>query len=186
MISARPYGLWLAIIRIYTGIFWISHALQKMIDPRFASQSGSFDRLVTASIGSSSGVYRDFLLGTIQPHLTLFATVLTYLELFIGLSLILGLGTRLGALVAVLLSALYWFMSGQFATVGGYATDNAAALFLSLTCLILPVGMSLGIDGARSRRRHAPAVGVLKSPSDTGASQSDAAHEATPASDPLA
>ncbi len=181
----RPYGSWLAVIRIYTGVFWLSHALQKMVDPRFASPNGSVDGLVTAAIQSSSGTYREFLTGTIQPHLTLFATILTYGELLIALSLILGFGTRIGAFAALCLSALYWFMSGQFATIGGYATDNAAALLLSLTCLVLPVGMSLGIDGARGRRHEAePPDVVVEAPTNVSA-QNDAALDTSTVRDPL-
>ncbi|MDQ2865194.1 MAG: hypothetical protein M3R51_03110 [Candidatus Eremiobacteraeota bacterium] len=56
----RPYTLWLTIIRIYMGVFWLSHALQKMIEPRFTSPDGSVDRLVTVSIQASSGTYREF------------------------------------------------------------------------------------------------------------------------------
>lgn len=186
MISVRrPYGSWLAIIRIYTGVFWLAHALQKMIDPRFAGPDGSIDRLVTASIQASSGTYRDFLIGTVQPHLALFATILTYGELLIAVSLILGFGTRIGAFVAVCLSALYWFMSGQFATVGGYATANAAGLLLSLTCLVLPVGMSLGIDGVRSRRRQSTAVGPVVETPEPASAQNDGAQDVSTVRDPL-
>lgn len=152
----RPYGAWLAVLRIYTGIFWLSHSLQKITDPNFGSPDGNIARLVTNSISSSSGVYKNFLTGTIEPHLVLFATILTYAELLLAVSLILGFGTRFAALAAVCLSALYWCMSGQFATVSGYATDNAAAVVLSLTCLVLPVGMFFGLDGMRNKRRRPP------------------------------
>ncbi len=175
--TARPYGFWLAVLRVYTGVFWVAHALTKIIDPNFGNPDGDVARLVTMSISSSSGLYQHVLVDAVQPHLVLFATVLTYGEVLIGLSLILGVFSRFGAFGGVLVAALYWLMSGEFATIAGYATGNAAVLVLSLTCVVLPVGMSFGVDGVRARRRQKPTpqaveVPVLANPdADDGSAQ---------------
>ncbi|MDQ2865193.1 MAG: hypothetical protein M3R51_03105 [Candidatus Eremiobacteraeota bacterium] len=124
------------------------------------------------------------MIGTIQPHLALFATILPYGELLIALSLILGFGTRIGAFAAACLAALYWSMSGQFATVG-YATDNAAAFLLSLTCLVLPVGMSLDIDGERSRKQRPAAVDLVVETPKHACAQNDAARDTSTIRNPL-
>ncbi len=153
-LSRNFSNAWFGVLRIYTGVFWLSHALQKMIGPDFGSPAGNIARIVSTSISSSTGAYHTFLAETVQPHLVLFATIFTYLELVIGCALILGFATRFGAAGGLCLAALYWFMSGQFASIGGYATDNAAAVILCLSCLILPVGMPMGLDGLRHRRRN--------------------------------
>ena len=62
--------------------------------------------------------YKAFLQNTVLPHASLFATLQTYGEVVVGLGLILGLFTRLTAIIGLVLSLNYglatqWMTFGQ-------------------------------------------------------------------------
>jgi uncharacterized membrane protein YphA (DoxX/SURF4 family) len=62
--------------------------------------------------------YKDFLQDTVLHHASLFATLQTYGEVVVGLGLVLGLFTRLAAVIGLLLSLNYglatqWMSFGQ-------------------------------------------------------------------------
>jgi uncharacterized membrane protein YphA (DoxX/SURF4 family) len=62
--------------------------------------------------------YKDFLQDVVLPHASLFATLQTYGEVVVGLGLVLGLFTRLAAVIGLLLSLNYglatqWMSFGQ-------------------------------------------------------------------------
>ena len=62
--------------------------------------------------------YKDFLQDTVLHHASLFATLQTYGEVVVGLGLVLGLFTRLAAMIGLLLSLNYglatqWMSFGQ-------------------------------------------------------------------------
>jgi len=62
--------------------------------------------------------YKAFLQNTVLPHASLFATLQTYGEVVVGLGLILGLFTRLTAVIGLVLSLNYglatqWMTFGQ-------------------------------------------------------------------------
>jgi uncharacterized membrane protein YphA (DoxX/SURF4 family) len=62
--------------------------------------------------------YKDFLQDTVLHHASLFATLQTYGEVMVGLGLVLGLFTRLAAMIGLLLSLNYglatqWMSFGQ-------------------------------------------------------------------------
>jgi uncharacterized membrane protein YphA (DoxX/SURF4 family) len=62
--------------------------------------------------------YKDFLQDVVLPHASLFAALQTYGEVVVGLGLVLGLFTRLAALIGLVLSLNYglatqWMSFGQ-------------------------------------------------------------------------
>ena len=64
----------------------------------------------------------------------------------VGISLVLGVLTRLGGLGGVLLTLNYMAARGGLLTFNAWASLDAALLVMSLTNLVLPTGRVWGID----------------------------------------
>lgn len=110
---------------------------------------------------SGSGWYHDFLVNTVIPNASLFAHLVAWGETLTGVSLLLGLFTRLGGLVGVFLPLNYWAMKSGWAQAGNFGGMDWAAIALSFINLVLPTGLVFGIDGliARKRSGREPAAG---------------------------
>ncbi len=75
-------------------------------------------RIAEFAAGNPIGWYKAFLQETVLPHTELFASLQAYAEACVGVGLVLGLGTRLAALVGLFLSLTYglavqWMSFGQ-------------------------------------------------------------------------
>ena len=149
MIVTRP---WLLVLRLYTGIFWLVHGLPKFLNPgMFMPPGGFMSQAVARSAHSTTGFYHDFLVGTVQPNIGLFAELVRLGEVLAGISLVLGFLTPVGGLVGCFLALNYLLAAGGFhwSSIGSL---NAAALALSFFCVVLPVGRYCGVDSFLSRK----------------------------------
>lgn len=146
---------WLAVIRIYTGIFWLLHGIPKILNPHFAQTDGLMANTLREASAGGVGAYHDFLVHTVLPNAPLFGHLVAWGETLTGVSLLLGLLTRLGGLVGVFLPLNYWLMKGgpsDLTTLGGL---DWAAMALSFVSLVMPTGLVFGIDASLARgRRH--------------------------------
>jgi uncharacterized membrane protein YphA (DoxX/SURF4 family) len=148
----QTYANWLAILRIYTGIFWLTHGIPKLLNPGFATPDGMMAGMIGMTVEKTSGAYHDFLVHTVLPNAPLFGHLVAWGETLTGVSLLLGLLTRVGGIGGTFLALNYWLMKSSFATVAGYGSLDIAAIALSLTHAVLPTGLVAGLDGALSRR----------------------------------
>jgi putative oxidoreductase len=139
---AGVHGWGLTVLRIVVGLVFLVHGLQKLLVMGFGGVAGF--------LGS---------LGVPAPGL--FAVVVTLVELLGGAALILGLFTRLAAillavdmLVAILTVHL---ANGFFASEGGYEFP----LVLLAACVALAVtgAGEAALDGALARRTRNPTLG---------------------------
>ena len=147
---------WLAVVRVYTGFFWLTHALFKWQDAEWTAPHGSMATIVQQMAQSTSGFYHNFLVGTVLPNAALFANLVRWGETLTAISLLLGLWTRLGGLGGVFLPLNYWLAKGAFAHLDGYGGLDAAALVLSFINVVLPTNRVFALDALlRSRRRAA-------------------------------
>jgi thiosulfate dehydrogenase (quinone) large subunit len=160
--SSRTYGGWLALVRILTGAIWLVHAIPKFLNGgAFLPPGGYFATYLQHGVTTTAGPYHDFLVTVVQPNAAIFAELVRFGELFVGISLLLGLFSRVGALFGVLLPLNYMAARGAFATVNGLSSPDAALALLSAISLVLPTGRILGFGGfvmRRAARKTTPVV----------------------------
>jgi uncharacterized membrane protein YphA (DoxX/SURF4 family) len=93
--------------------------------------------------------YRPFLSSIVLPHLELFTRLVLIGELYVGFALLLGLTTRLAALVSIFMLLNYLFAKSSITGIPGLDT---ADLVLSLIVLVTAAGRVLGLDHFLYRR----------------------------------
>ncbi len=92
--------------RTLIGLLWLT-SLRWKLPPTFAESEGHrslMEWLQLEIAHPTVGLYADFVAGVVLPNFILFAWLTFLVELFIGLSLMLGLFSRWGALLGVLWS----------------------------------------------------------------------------------
>jgi thiosulfate dehydrogenase (quinone) large subunit len=153
-------ALWpLALMRIAYGLLWWQQSKWKVPSDDFGRKSGGgLWYWVQQEIQHPTvGAYRDFLLNVMIPHWTFFGWMTLITETFIGATLILGLFTRLGALVAVgmAINITIGIVSVPHEWVWTYVMlIGFAAVFL-----LAGAGRSLGADAVLLPRLERAAAG---------------------------
>ncbi|MDE2571703.1 MAG: hypothetical protein KGM44_04155 [bacterium] len=150
----REYAAWLAAFRIYMGLFWLIAGVLKIGSGSFVGSNGMMVRMVTNFAVKTHGAYHDFLVHTVLTHATLFGELVQWGETLAGLSLLLGLLTRAGGVVAAFLALNYWIARGAGASPEDYVGLEVLAAAASLVHAVLPTGRLFGLDGTlRARGR---------------------------------
>jgi thiosulfate dehydrogenase (quinone) large subunit len=157
--SLRTYANWLAFVRILTGVAWLIHAVPKFLNgPAFLPPNGTFAAYLARGVASTGGPYHDFMVSVVVPNAPIFAELVRVGELLVGISLLLGIFTRLGAFFGVLLPLNYMAARGAMETVSGWGSPDATLALLSFISLVLPTGRVAGFDGLRTPRARRPTV----------------------------
>ncbi len=150
--SSRAYGGWLALARFLTGGIWLIHGVPKFLhSAQFMPPTGAFAIYVADGIVKTTGPYHDFLVHTVAPNATVFAELVRFGEVCVGISLFLGLFTRLGAFVGILLPLNYLAARGALGTLSGWSSIDGCLLLLSALSFVLPTGRVAGLDALMSR-----------------------------------
>jgi thiosulfate dehydrogenase [quinone] large subunit len=140
-------------VRVLTGVIWLIHAVPKFLHPEtFLPPSGFFADFVQKGIASTTGPYHDFLLNVVAPNAIVIANLVRFGELLVGISLVLGLFSRLGGFFGIVLPLNYMAGRGALVTLNGWGTLDAALALLSAISLVLPTGRIAGFDGLRTPR----------------------------------
>ena len=151
--SLRTYAGWLALVRILTGVIWLIHAVPKFLNgPAFLPPNGMFAAYLARGVATTGGPYHDFMMNVVVPNAAIFAELVRVGELLVGISLVLGVFSRLGAFFGVLLPLNYMAARGAMGTVNGWGSPDAALALLSFISLILPTGRVAGFDALRTPR----------------------------------
>jgi thiosulfate dehydrogenase [quinone] large subunit len=88
--------------------------------------------------------YQEFVRGVVLPHAQLFAALVSWGEVLVGIALVLGLCTRFAAAAGLLLMVNYMFAKGNWPW---YPSSNDAAFAaISIALLIGAAGRTLGLD----------------------------------------
>jgi len=152
--SSRTYGGWLALVRGLTGIVWLTHGVPKFLhSDRFMPPGGMFATYLQRGLAAGSGPYHDFLANVVQPNAAVFAELVRLGEVCVGISLVLGLFTRLGGLIGILLPLNYIAARGGFGSFTEWGTIDGCLLLLSAINVVLPTGRVAGIDALMTRRK---------------------------------
>ncbi len=157
--SSRAYGGWLALVRVLTGLIWLIHGIPKFTNSAaFMPPSGFIVSYIQEGIGKTAGPYHDFLVGVVQPNIGIFAELVRLGEVCVGISLVLGLFTRLGGFFGIVLPLDYMAARGALTTFTDWSTVDACMALLSAISLVLPTGRVAGLDAFFTRRRAKTAV----------------------------
>ncbi len=155
--NVRRYGLWVLLLRLYAGLFWLSHGWQKVTNPGWAARDGMMATLVSKMVADTHGAYHDFVAGTVLPNISIFAHLVAWGETLTGVSLLLGLLTPVGAIAGVFLGLNYLLAKGL--KLDALFGIDALAIAISFLCLVLPVGRIAGLDAVIWRSRAAGLAG---------------------------
>jgi uncharacterized membrane protein YphA (DoxX/SURF4 family) len=141
--------------RITTAVFFLLFGEYKLAGPGFAH--GGFQGYLRGYIdGTAVSFYRPVLAHLVLPHAVLLGYMVGLLEIFIGLSLLLGLWVRpasvLGALFMLNLTLCTWWAPGHGAPLWRYfgaELDTLPLLLLFIIFFATDAGTVWGLDGRR-------------------------------------
>lgn len=150
----------LAVVRVLTGILFLFAAVHKISSWEFAKIE--FPQFVSdAAHGAAAGSYGEFLSSLVGQHLAGFAALAAFIELFIGVGLVLGLAIRpisiLGSVYMVHLMLATWNAPGPNEPMWRYL-DNGGKLILLLFLFVLfgcgHAGENWGLGSLYHNRRR--------------------------------
>jgi uncharacterized membrane protein YphA (DoxX/SURF4 family) len=142
-------SLEIAGLRFVVGAMWWQQSLWK-IPPNFDGLKYWMQQEVEhASVRLQSALVADIIL----PHLTVFGTLVYLIEVAIGVSLMLGLFSRLGALLGALMGINLWL--GLYSAPGEWPWTYAFLIVIQLLFAIDPPGRALGADALMTRSSRA-------------------------------
>jgi uncharacterized membrane protein YphA (DoxX/SURF4 family) len=140
----------LVILRVHLGVILLITDAGKMLrgSAPFSVEMLSF--LQGFVMRNASIPYQHFLQHIVIPHATVFSYLIMVAELAAGLSLLLGLGTRVGAAIAMFLFLNYMLAKGRL--FWSPDSEDAAVFFSALVCLLGAAGRVWGVDAYLARR----------------------------------
>jgi uncharacterized membrane protein YphA (DoxX/SURF4 family) len=138
----------IAIIRIGLGIEFLVWGWSKYLEG-WLINGGGLARDLQGADANPLPLYADFLTAVVVPNVDLFARLVTLGELGAGLSLTLGLLTRLGAGTGLLLVLNFLLMRG---VAGTEPSIDRMFFVVCLVCVLVGAGRVWGWD-ARLRHR---------------------------------
>ncbi len=145
--SVRSMAIWL--LRLIVGVLWWQQSLWK-IPPNYDGLIYWMKQMVDhASIALQS----DLVSHVVLPNIAVFGPLVYLIEVAIGVSLMLGLWSRLGALAGAAMAANLWL--GLYSAPGEWPWTYAFLVIIQLLFLIDPPGRSLGLDALDLRRLRA-------------------------------
>lgn len=147
--------LWpIALSRILIGVLWL-FSLRWKLPPNFAPADGKglLDWLQLEAQYPAFAFYGNFVESVVIPNFTLFAWIIFLAELLVGLSLLTGTLTRLGAAVGLLMALNLGI--GLLAVPNEWPWSYIMLAIFHGIFLVTAAGRVLGVD-AWLRRRLAP------------------------------
>jgi thiosulfate dehydrogenase [quinone] large subunit len=131
----------LVLLRIYLGVIFLVAAWPKLwVD--FTPGLTRF--LEKVALENGHPFYQEFVRRVVLPNASLFAALITWGELLVGVTLVLGLMTRLSAAVALLLVVNYMLAKGAWFWTP--SSNDAAFAAISLALIIGAAGRTFGVD----------------------------------------
>lgn len=130
----------IVLLRVYTGVFFAYFGVRKI--------AGGFsgDSVVgfLASRENMVGFYKPIFENVIQPLSGVFAILVAWGELFLGIALILGLATRYAAFFGAFMVLNFWAAKGQ----GILDAQNHDVIWFVILIVLggLHAGRTLGLD----------------------------------------
>jgi len=98
------------LLRVYTGIFFAYYGFGKIVSGSFTDGMSGF---LSSRASDTVGWYRVIVEAVIVPMQGLFAFLVAYGELALGMALIIGLATRYAAFAGAFMVLNFWLVKGQ-------------------------------------------------------------------------
>ena len=155
----------IAVARIVTSAFFLLFGQYKVFERGFTH--GGFQQYLQGFVQSGAvALYKPVLADLVLPYATFFGYLVGVVELFIGVSLLLGLWVRPAAVLGVLhmlsLTLATWWEPGHGVPLWRYfgaELDHLPLLLLFIIFLAADAGQQWGLDGyLRARRENARPV----------------------------
>jgi thiosulfate dehydrogenase [quinone] large subunit len=109
--NKKSVHLWpITLLRVYTGVFFLYYGFGKVRNPEFDNGLAGF---VSGRLENSASFMQPFLESVVLPNNGVFAFLVAWGELAIGLALILGLATRWASVAGALMVGAFWATKGQ-------------------------------------------------------------------------
>ena len=148
----------LAVIRIAVGLYFLSFASQKLLGNYLGGGAG-LGRQLQQGLANSQNFYQQFLSGVVIPNIDLFARLVALGESFVAVTLVLGILTRGGGMVGIVLNVNYMLMKGLANSAGSV---DRLFVVTELVMIVGAAGLVWGLDGALGPSlARIPAIGWL-------------------------
>jgi thiosulfate dehydrogenase [quinone] large subunit len=149
-----------AVLRIFLGLLFLMSGIEKWGKFDGKALTGTLTSWINGggNVPSNPNLwYVGFLKGTVIPHAGLFAGLVTYGEILVGATLILGLLTSIVALIGAFMNANYYFAAAH--TSASTQSVNALFIVVQLLFALTCVGQYYGMDhylfrGLRRRQKE--------------------------------
>src|SRR5262249_40613870 len=133
------------------GLYFLLSAFKKT-SQHWLADAGPMADFLQNNLPQAEAFYRPFLERTVLPHADTFADLVTMGEGVAGVSLTLGLLTRLGALTSIVLLLNIMLSKGIVPALMAPVTSTDYLFVLAgLACLVGSAGLVWGLDGAFRR-----------------------------------
>ena len=124
--SAHDLSVWLTMGRVFTGLVWLNSGITKLTTPNFS---------ITNTVGYFASknpypLYAGFLRNSVIANSALFTNLVIAGEILVGLSLIFGLFTNVGAFFG-------FFLSLNFFLAAGWTSPSTYSLNLNMVLVQL-------------------------------------------------
>jgi uncharacterized membrane protein YphA (DoxX/SURF4 family) len=146
--GGRNAGIWL--LRVLVGSMWWQQSLLN-VPPNSGGLIHWLQEMVEHSAIPSQG---DLVQTIVLPRISVFGPLIYGIEVAIGVSLILGLFTRLGAVLGLLIGLNLWL--GLYSAPGEWPWTYGFLIIIQGIYVLDPPGRSLGVDAMLRMRRLLP------------------------------
>jgi uncharacterized membrane protein YphA (DoxX/SURF4 family) len=154
---------WMCIARIIVGGMWYQQTLWKLppyyTDLPAVPDSGLKHWMIEMVNNASFSIQSRFVKDIVLAHFSVFAPLVYALELFIAISLILGVFTRLGAALGALMAINLWL--GLYRAPYEWPWTYFFLIVLQVTFAVFQAGRSFGIDSIIVRRMQPEPKGII-------------------------
>ena len=133
-LKTNDSAIWLALVRIFVGYIWLNAAIEKIEGGTFVATIGK--TLAAFASKNPYGFEKAFLTNIAIPNATLFGTLSMYGELLVGLALLLGIFSELGAVAGLFMSLNFYFAAGWT----GASTESLNLVLAGVQVILLLSG----------------------------------------------
>ena len=136
--------------RVYLGVIFLFAAYSKLMVPiGFPTALRGF--LNTVAVPGAYAWYKPIVVGLVIPHADVFGPLIILGETLAGLGLLLGIGTRYAAIIAIFLNCNYLCAKGL--PIWAPASNDVPDIILALVVIATSAGLYYGLDGVLARNR---------------------------------
>lgn len=135
----------IVLLRVYTGVFFAYHGIGKIRNDDFVDSLSGF---LTRSLEKGFSFYHPFVESIVLPNKAIFAVLVSWGELAIGLALVIGLATRYAAFIGAFMVLNFWFAKGLDVFAG--ANHDIVWFVILIVLGFIPAGKIAGLDDGLS------------------------------------